>query len=353
LGYSNNGFLPMYNWTLPTHVQEPCIANNSCNCVLRLRYNVSTGDLNVGGTLQGNNPFTDFIDSNYNGANSPVQSAEITSYSNITFEFATNTESYGTVYQDRSFVFNIRPRAQSNIPDNANIYNINVRGKRGNYIQTFPTLEYGFVPDVLYVQTGDYIHFQWTGCDTNPAGNAGEGIDQTDRSNIVQISTQDTTLPATDSWLSQNTPLFETLQMRQSMALINQDLATCLPWSQLLANNGNSATQANIDPRNCMKLNAAASPYFDGGAIRMNHTTGDVKGLYYMSSRSNNFPFRQQKGAIYVLDSLPPSTGTTSSGTTTGCASSSTTKSDHVSSGTLVAPVNILAILIFMIYLMY
>jgi len=32
---------------------------------------------------------------------------------------------------------------------------------------------------------GDYVHFQWTGADTNPCNNDGEGTRGTDRSNVI------------------------------------------------------------------------------------------------------------------------------------------------------------------------
>ena len=101
---------------------------------------------------------------------------------------------YGRTFQDRSYVFAIRK-----YPTNPGgvIYNINVRGKRGNIVQTYPAVEYDFVPNRLSVATNvrllhaahallqclfcpflhsllfrlpfqDLIHFQWTGSDYNP-----------------------------------------------------------------------------------------------------------------------------------------------------------------------------------------
>jgi hypothetical protein len=180
LGNGNNGFANSYNWTMPTlamaNENNPldCIEGDNCNCVLRLRYNISTGDV---GETEAANPAMNFLTSAHNGKASPVSQDKIVDQDGLPHELALNTNQYGRTFQDRSFVFHIRQRPAGVTPLNR-IHNLNVRGKRGNIVQTYPATEYDFVPSYLHVRASDYIHFQWTGCDNNAANQAGEGTDR-------------------------------------------------------------------------------------------------------------------------------------------------------------------------------
>jgi hypothetical protein len=288
------GYTNRYNWTLPRQSVEPCIAQDNCNCVLRMRYNISTSDMGS----NGNRPDTGFIDHASNAQASPVTNDEIISQDGQPHELALDTTQYGRTFQDRSYVFHIKPRPDG-VSSIARIFNLNVRGKRGNIVQAYPACEYDFVPETLYGRVGDYIHFQWTGCDTNPAGSAGEGKEGTDKSNIVQIKQIGDNIPADDDWIQNEGPaLFEDQGLRLRMAMLDQ--TDCLTYEELLTKNGGDNNGAEQDIQNCMKLNAAPK-YFDGGLVRMN-TTGD---FYYMSSRNNNFSNRGQKGAIHIVPLLP------------------------------------------------
>jgi len=296
LGNGQDGFSLMYNTTLPKKSQlEYCIEEDSCVCVLRMRYNISTIE---DGFPDMSRPDSGFVDSSHNGVTNAVNTQDavlnMTDGSSLQLELAMDTSQFGRTFQDRSHTFKITKRPDG-ISGTARLYNLNVRGKRGNIVQAYPSVEYDFVPQFLYTRVGDYVHFQWTGCDTNPAGNAGEGLDQTDRSNMVQITSPDHSYPVTDAWIQSNPGkvMFKDAETRIYFATLGQDPNVCLTKSELTGNTGNN-------PLNCGKLNNA-SAYFNGGVLRMNKT-----GTYaYMSTRNHSFTNRDQKGILYIMPLLP------------------------------------------------
>jgi hypothetical protein len=304
LGNGATGFANSYNMTIPKG--ESCTSDDTCSCVLRLRYNIST--VEDGWPLM-SNPDTGFIDYHQNGANSTVTdnsvlTGEMGYLPNDTYstdlKLAQDTTQFGRTFQDRSHTFKISVRP-SGIPSSVRIYNLNVRGKRGNIVQTYPATEYDFVPQYLYTRVGDYIHFQWTGCDQNPAGNAGEGTDGTDRSNLVQIVQASSTYAATEAWIAANPKKVFIQNPATRLRFATIDQTGCLSYTQLAANNNNNQGNINADPANCGKLNAPNGVYFNGGLLKLNHTGT----FYYMNTRNHAFTNRDQKGIVYVVPLLP------------------------------------------------
>jgi hypothetical protein len=261
---------------------------------MRIRYNISTIEE---GFPDMSRPDAGFADWTMNDNASPVTQDPIINEdtAGAELELALDTTQFGRTFQDRSHTFHIVPRP-SGVPALARIFNLNVRGKRGNIVQAYPATEYDFVPQHLYARVGDYVHFQWTGCDNNPAGNAGEGTDGTDRSNAVQIPREDSSYPATDTWISQNPRkvMFEDAGLRLRMAQLDQ--TNCLTRSEIEA----AGQNADQSLQYCGKLNAA-DRYFDGGLIRQNKTGT----FHYMNTRNHNFSNRDQKGQLTVSPLLP------------------------------------------------
>ena len=270
--------------------------------MLRLRYNVTTGDFKGFGDRNG---YGNFVDFKFNGKEKAlVTQNPLTPVQGKMLHLALNTDQYARTFQDRSHVFSIRARPANLLSQR--IININVRGKRGNIVQTYPAVEYDFVPTHLIARQHDFVHFQWVGFDNNPnnGGNNAEGFDGSDRSNICQISSASNNLCMCDTEACFQkagvSPLFESPYHRELFAYVGQkDETDCDSYDTLQARHNNDQNRIDNDRRNCGKLNAADA-LFDAGLIKVNET-----GIFnYMSSRNNNFSNRSQKATITVLPIL-------------------------------------------------
>jgi len=394
-GVNANRFL----WTVP---DIPTMVNPSSywtstdlqsaykSCVLRIRYNISSADFQswpIAAVDAGTHHMVDSAN------NSRTKSDPVTpltqdpyvyigpgdsdgSFGKMFVRLAVNTNQYARTFQDRSYVFSIKPRPTTNdkvasdnnldspefdwaaISDAINkggkIYNVNVRGKRGNIVQVYPSVEYDFVPNALALKTNDMIHFQWTGSDYNPRRgcNDGEGgppdlntyftdananlNSRADRSNLIFTRHMGENVPkdylgynpntqadfATQSAKAKDTvsndiPCYDPTQdsadtktscyaQVMRLAYLNQQLDV---GSRVLRQNKKCLTQAELEaieainkdvaenhPLNCAKMNAKPFPYFDGGIMIMKKW-----GWFpFFSSRNNNFSNRQQIGVICV-----------------------------------------------------
>merc|ERR1719203_2338863 len=119
----------------------------------------------------------------------------------IKLQLAVNTAQFGRTFQDRTHYFIVEDRP-AEIPADAVIKLQTVRGKRGNIVQTFPATENFMHPETAWSRVGEYVHFQWTGSNTNPNNNDGQGKRGTDRSNMVaqRVEQYDQSLYSNFDW---------------------------------------------------------------------------------------------------------------------------------------------------------
>jgi plastocyanin len=196
-----------------------------------------------------------------------------------------DTNQFCRTFEDRSYVFQVAKAPLRAVT--STIYNLAVRGRRGNIAQVRNSMEYDFTPQRLKLSVGDYIHPQWTGSNHNPAGNAGNGRNRWDRSNIVQMINNDASANYPEPLESQT--LFDRTDTAYLAAFIGQAPAGgCL--SEQDAANDDQSTQ------NCAQLNGNPTGYFDLGLIKMN-----TSGIFnYMCTRNNDFTNRSHKGTLVV-----------------------------------------------------
>jgi hypothetical protein len=314
--------LPLnYTWELPYFPSE-----KRKRCVFRLRYNISTDDYD---------PFGTFSDSNQEKTNgvvtqrSPIEQNPLVDVGfdgRQLLQLAINTAQTGRTFQDRSHAFWLVSRKDTDggdctgnaaacnfdpIPNDVTVYNVFVRGKRGNIVQTFPAVEYDFVPQNLEVTPDDFIAMQWAGSNThnngNPAGDgqagdAGEGRGGTDRNNICEVKDASTNFCVP---FEENT-LFTCMKVHWSTyGLYGGD--------DEMRNVSIALQMMSSGYFHCLEGGCSARPGTKGNMqVTLNNAPASTHGwvfslnckgrtFHYISSRNNNFTNRSQKAKIKVL----------------------------------------------------
>jgi hypothetical protein len=322
LGNVGGGRNAGFNWTVPSDwIHE--------GCALRVRYNISTGDMPhfdskstlKSQTLNASQNGEGKSNKN-NGDTLPVMAKEIgvetygmatveeantrqywlegnpdvdlfggmlTPAGVIKLQLAINTAQFGRTFQDRTHKFAIRKRPSEF--EGAVVHNIQVRGKRGNIVQTYPGTEYDFAPNMMHCRKGDMVHFQWTGSNTNPNNNAGQGKAGTDRHNAIVL--RGTNFPEVGQ---DENDSFDKTYGHYGNSYPSTINAKFLGFSK--TDKRALAVLDNMQFGGEMSELDDAGTYFDLGPRACSQN-----GVYhYMSTRNNNFTNRSQKARIVVSD---------------------------------------------------
>lgn len=165
--------------------------------------------------------------------------------------------------QDRSYVFRLVKRPED-VPASERIWNLNTRGRRGNIVQSYPSVEYDFTPNELEVKRGDRLHIQWTGSDFNANRNPNnaEGWSYSDRFNMVQVDSRDHNIPL----LGKHATMWGSNETRAKYFGLLGQKEGCDTFITAGDNNENN------DPRNCGKLNRAPAR-FSGELMKVRFVT--------------------------------------------------------------------------------
>jgi len=340
-----------YSMTIPDVAPTTAragIPGNGEPCILRLRYNMSSSDY-----LRATNASSN----EKNGQQSPIRQdplVQIGPKDTDYVQLALNTNQVARTFQDRSYIFYVVPKADPA----KNVINVNVRGKRGNIVQTYPAVEYDFVPNELKVEEDEkantIFQFQWIGSDYNPRRgcNDGEGGPYRGDANVanglnantqgsnqnsrmdrmtVQVQTNARTnypeVPAGLFTLNGNQVVTQPNTLLNGANTIFQNDAQARAFAdakcaqQLQMTNGNGVypklvpqaltplTGDEIDninnenrrenhPRNCAEGNAI-SPYFSPENVSPSKLAAGTT-ITFMSGRNNNFSNRESKLKITV-----------------------------------------------------
>lgn len=299
LGNGPEGQAANFTWTLPTWAVLDAYGATtygtnypSKRCIARLRYNISTDDYDPWNTTVADNEILN---------DDPV--VDIGTVPRQGLRLAINTNQFGRTFQDRSHVFYIQQRP-STFSSSWTIHNLNVRGKRGNIVQTFPSVEYDFIPNRLTIdRSSELIHVQWTGSNTHnngggggdgQAGDDGQGASGTDRNNFVSIDDYASNYP-----IPLDKAKYDSVNLIKQSTCFEMRGATISNWvdcAVIMATSGYKRSRTADFTGFDYQMNNAPASLIGGVVMRVLEP-----GTYnYMSSRNNNFSNRGQKGFLKV-----------------------------------------------------
>ncbi|ETO35902.1 hypothetical protein RFI_01154 [Reticulomyxa filosa] len=314
-----------YDYSISDSSDSSADSTASITCVrmmFRLRYNISTMDYDPYNTDSSKNQ------DNNAGVISPIEqnpTVDVGVYAQG-LRLAINTAQTGRTFQDNTHTFLVCKRPSNALWKDAKVYNVNVRGKRGNIVETFPAIEYDFEPQIVFVKPNECMHFQWEGSNThnngNPGGDgqtgdAGEGREGSDRSNLAQTRAMDESYPLTYDKLTPT--FFDYVKCYHPLfpqtSVSSQDCQLTLGSAGFYrsVNDAKSLIASSSTDTGVLDylLNNVSGAFRQGIIVCINDnalsSSSDTKEFSFISTRNNNFTNRSQK--LKVVITMNPEDG--------------------------------------------
>jgi hypothetical protein len=230
-------------------------------------------------------------------------------------QLAINTAQTGRTFQDTSHTFLVceRPSGASGTWGGKTLFNVNVRGKRGDIVEVFPAIEYDFEPQMVFIEPDQCMHFQWEGSNTHnngdnggdgQTGDAGEGREGSDRSNLVQTRALDENYPWTYDKLSPT--FFDSVTcfhpLFPATTVSSQDCQLTLGSAGFYRSVTDAKTLIATSSTNTglldYLLDNVSGAFRQGIIVCINPnaiSSGETLSFSFISTRNNNFTNRSQK----------------------------------------------------------
>lgn len=321
-----------YDWIIPQWMEGQ-------KCTLRMRYNISTLDnmpheyLNDEGTVTGSeqncDPGTEDAGGQREGETkceclNVIEEDCVPLYTDPYVQYLTGDgthelaialdgNQHGRTFQDQSEVFRVEAAPEEMAGDT--IWNLNVRGKRGNIVEAYPSVEThlsGAILDSQELQQGDWIVFNTHNSWFNEENADGEGNDAMDGSNLCALDHPGKNFPMHSSRLEEESLWKGNLDVHTRMC---NPPFNAPPQGDYAGCTGTSCCQTYIDAvvNGEMSDDDFEEHITNCGVINHQKPTDSVwfqvqadPGVEYsvVSTRNNNFSNRSQKGRIFVNSPL-------------------------------------------------